>query len=338
MPHNNISIFIPHLGCPNKCSFCNQNSITGSQKAPTSLEVYNTCKQAFFEVKDKTNTEIAFFGGSFTAINRKYMIELLECVQEFIGKDKFKGIRISTRPDCINDEVLEILEKYNVTSIELGVQSMNDDVLYANDRGHSSLDVINAVKIIRKYNFELGLQMMVGLYKSTPELDYFTAQQIVKLMPQTVRIYPVVIMENTKLGKLFKAGEYVPYNIEGAVDVCIMIMKLFEENNITIIKLGLHASEIVEENLLGGLYHPAFKELCENKIFYNKIINQLENTCLNTENILIKVPPKALSKAIGQNRCNTIKLESKGYKAKFVEDKNLDSYEIKIVEEERSCT
>lgn len=338
MPHSNISIFIPHLGCPHKCSFCNQNSITGAQRAPSPLEVNNTCKEAFAEIKDKTNTEIAFFGGSFTAINRKYMIDLLECTQEFIGDGKFKGIRVSTRPDCINDEVLTILKKYNVTSIELGVQSMNDDVLTANDRGHTSSDVKNAVRLIKKYDFELGLQIMVGLYKSTPELDIFTAKEIVKLTPKTVRIYPVVIMENTKLGELFKSGEYVPYSLETAVDVCVDLISLFDKNDITIIKLGLHASEIVEESLLGGLYHPAFKELCENKIFYSNIIDKLEKSSLDTKNIIVKVSPKHLSKAIGQKRCNTIKLENKGYKVKFIEDKDLKNYEINIVEEERSCT
>lgn len=338
MPHNNISIFIPHLGCPHKCSFCNQNSITGAHRAPKPQEVYDICQKAFFKIKDKANTEIAFFGGSFTAIYRKYMIELLGCCQEFIGDGKFKGIRISTRPDCIDDKVLKILKNYNVTSIELGVQSMNDDVLNANDRGHSSLDVIEASKLIKKYDFELGHQMMVGLYKSTPELDYFTAQEIVKLKPKTIRIYPVVIMENTKLGQLFKSGEYIPYTLDMGVDVCVKLIKLFKENDITIIKLGLHASEIVEESLLGGLYHPAFKELCENKIFYYNIIERLENLNLYSKNIIVKVPLKALSKAIGQSKCNVLRLESKGYKVKFVADKDLKNYEINIVEEERSCT
>lgn len=338
MSHSNISIFIPHLGCPHKCSFCNQNSITGEQKSPSVLEVYNICKKAFDEIKDKSNTEIAFFGGSFTAINRKYMIDLLQSIQEFIGKDKFKGIRISTRPDCIDDEILQLLKKYNVTSIELGVQSMDDDVLEANDRGHSSIDVVQSSQLIKKYNFELGLQMMVGLYKSTPELDYYSAQEIVKLKPKTVRIYPVVIMENTKLGNLFKSGEYIPYKLDTAVNLCVKLIKLFEKNEISIIKLGLHASEVVEENMLGGLYHPAFKELCENRIFYSNILDELENLSLQTKNIIIKVSSKSLSKAIGQNKCNVKKLENIGYKIKFVKDNDLKNYEIKIIEGEHSCT
>ncbi len=338
MSHSNISIFVPHLGCPNKCSFCNQNSITGAQKAPTTKEVYDTCKNAFDKISDKQNTEIAFFGGSFTAINRKYMIELLETVQEFIGLDKFKGIRISTRPDCIDEEVLKLLDYYHVTAIELGVQSMNDDVLYANDRGHSSYDVRKACALIKKYNFELGLQMMVGLYQSTPDMDYYTAEQIVGLKPSTVRVYPVVIMEDTRLGELYKMGKYIPYSLETAVEVCCRLIELFDKNNIRIIKLGLHASEVVEETLLGGLYHPAFKELCENKIFYDNILNELKK--LNDKTVVydIYVPVRSLSKSIGQNKCNLLRLKKSGYNVKFKEDSNLYGYQVRIGKEEHSCT
>ena len=172
MLHNNISIFIPHIGCPNQCSFCNQKSITGITTAPTPEEVTEICVNAFNQINDKSNTEIAFFGGSFTAIDRNYMISLLECVQQFIGIDRFKGVRISTRPDCIDFKILQLLKKYNVTSIELGTQSMFDEVLKANDRGHTVNNIKNAAKLIKEFDFELGMQMMVGLYKSTPELDF----------------------------------------------------------------------------------------------------------------------------------------------------------------------
>ena len=167
MKHSNVAIFIPHVGCPHLCSFCNQRNISGENSIPTGEDVKNICFSAINEITDKSNAEIAFFGGSFTAIDRTYMIELLSAASEFVGKGKFKGIRISTRPDYIDDEVLYILKKYGVTSIELGAQSMSDRVLEANERGHSAEDVRKASLLIKEHGFELGLQMMVGLYQST---------------------------------------------------------------------------------------------------------------------------------------------------------------------------
>lgn len=334
MTHNNISIFIPHIGCPNKCSFCNQNSITGQCDAPAPFEVKSICKKTFYEIEDKSNTEIAFFGGSFTAIDRQYMIDLLESVQEFIGIDKFKGIRISTRPDCIDEEILNLLKKYNVTSIELGAQSMDDNVLFENDRGHTSEDVKNASKLIKSFGFELGLQMMVGLYKSTPEIDIKTAQEIIELNPRTVRIYPVVILEDTRLGELFKSGVYKPYPIDVAVKICAELIEMFNEKNIRIIKLGLHASEIVEEKMLGGIYHPAFRELCDNTIFLKKII---QNTKENKQ-YTVFVSDKSLSKAIGQNKSNIKELEKLGRIVKIKPCKELCGYDVEIIEEETVCT
>jgi len=336
MSHSNISIFVPHKGCPNKCSFCNQNSITGSQKAPTAIEVKATCQKAFSEIYDRENTEIAFFGGSFTAIDREYMLELLECVQEFIGDGKFKGIRVSTRPDCINIEVLSLLKQYNVTSIELGVQSMNDMVLLINDRGHSSQDVKNAVSLIRQFDFELGLQMMVGLYKSTPEFDIFTAEEIIKLSPETVRIYPVVILKNTKLATLFQTGEYIPYTLEKAVSISAQLIEMFEENDIKIIKLGLHASEMVESDLLGGIYHPAFKELCYNQIYLKKLIEISKN--VKDKSFAIEVPARRISQVIGQKKSNIIAMKKLGFDIKAIPSQDIDEREIKIIEEGTVCT
>ena len=187
------------------------------------------------------------------------MVELLDAAQDFIGEDKFKGIRISTRPDYINYEVLELLKSHHVTAIELGVQSMSDEVLSANDRGHTSADVRHSAKLIKDFGFELGLQMMVGLYKSAVKLDTFTANELIKLQPKAVRIYPVAILEGTKLAELYKTGEYVPMELDSAVHLCADLLKLFQDNGIDVIRLGLHASDLVESQLVGGLYHPAFR-------------------------------------------------------------------------------
>lgn len=330
----NISFFIPHVGCPHKCSFCNQNSITGQSDIPHEDDIENTLSKAMQEIdtEDREDTEIAFFGGSFTAINREYMLGLLSSAQPFIGKGKFGGIRISTRPDYIDKEILSLLKEYNVTTIELGCQSMNDEVLDHNERGHTRQDVINASKLIKEFGIRLSLQMMVGLYKSTPEIDMYTANEIVRLSPDEARIYPVVIMENTKLGRLFKSGEYVPYSFDCAVKLSAQILSLFEENGISVIKLGLHASEVVEKDCIGGFYHPAFRELCESEIYKKEILQKLESFN-NISKAVISVNPKSVSKVIGQKRSNIEYFKSVGIDIKVIQDKN-QKENIRIIKTE----
>ena len=252
MGHSNISVFVPHIGCPHMCAFCNQRTITGTEKIPHADDVKRICTQAMNEVKDVSQTEIAFFGGSFTAVPREYMLELLGAAQEFIGNDKFKGIRISTRPDYISTEILDILRDNHVTAIELGAQSMSDVVLKANERGHTVQDVENAAKLIKSYGcFDLGLQMMIGLYKSNRETELETWSKIAALSPKTVRIYPVVILNGTRLGELYKSGEYKPMDFDEVVKICSYLLTEADKLGIDVIKLGLHASEVVEEQMAG---------------------------------------------------------------------------------------
>ena len=319
----NISFFIPHVGCPHQCSFCNQNLITGQSDIPLGKDIESTLRKAMQEIDtaDRSDTEIAFFGGSFTAINREYMIELLSSAQPFIGKGKFRGIRISTRPDYIDKEILSLLKEYRVTTIELGCQSMNDAVLTANERGHTRQDVINSSVLIKEFGIRLGLQMMVGLYKSTPEIDMYTANEIVKLSPDEARIYPVVIMENTRLGNLFKSGEYVPYSFDCAVKLSAQILSLFEKNGISVIKLGLHASEVVEKDCIGGFYHPAFRELCESELYKKEILQMLEGLDEKINKAIISVRPKLVSKVTGQKRSNIEYFKSIGIDIKVIQDK-----------------
>ncbi len=305
--HANVSIFVPHVGCPNMCSFCNQHAITGLQKVPHEADVKAACEEALASGIDLKNTEIAFFGGSFTAIDRAYMTELLQAAKPFVDMG-IKGIRISTRPDCIDEEVLLLLKSFGVTAIELGAQSTDDTVLSLNDRGHSKADVIKASNLIKQNGFTLGLQMMVGLYGSTPSLDYKTASELIALSPQEVRIYPVVILDNTKLGRLYQSGEYVPYSLDTATDICADLLDMFEESGIKVIKLGLHASEMVEGEMLGGLYHPALRELCEAKRF-KKLMSELIN---DDKSATFTVKPCDLSKALGQKRSNVEYFRSLG--------------------------
>lgn len=274
---------------------------------------------------DRThNAEIAFFGGSFTAIDRNYMLSLLEATVPYISV--FDGIRISTRPDCIDNEVLEILKKYKVTSIELGAQSMDDEVLLANRRGHTSDDVINASRKISEYGFSLGLQMMTGLYKSSYEKDLATAKEFIRLKPDTVRIYPTVIMKDTELAGYYLSGDFVPYTLEKSVELCSELITLFEENNINIIRLGLHYSDSLINNSYGNNYHPAFKELCESRIFYNKFISMANNVA--SKNITVTINPKSVSKFLGQKKSNLNLLNNIGYNIKLEYDNNLSKYDL----------
>lgn len=312
MKHNNISIFIPNLGCPNMCSFCNQKTISGSVNPPDEKEVRSVLNKATEEILNKANTEIAFFGGSFTAIEKTYMLMLLRVAREYVLKYHFKGVRISTRPDAITKEILEILKEYNVTAIELGAQSMNDNTLKINYRGHTSDDIREASKLVKDYGFELGLQMMTGLYGEYSEEDVlYTANEIAKLNPDTVRIYPTVILKGTKLEELFCKGEYKPMTLEATVKAVAKAIRLFEKNSIRVIKIGLHSSVDVEKDMIGGVYHPAFRELCEGEIYFEKIMSAIKD---KNQKYIVCVNQKELSKAKGQNKINEKRLRENGYK------------------------
>ena len=280
MKHSNIAFFIPHIGCPNKCSFCNQNTISGKTQLPCAEDIAKTLSDVLQNMPSEklSESEIAFFGGSFTAIDKDYMIELLEAAFDFVGEGKISGIRVSTRPDAINDEVLSILKKYKVTAIELGAQSMCDDVLFKNMRGHTSDDVVNASKLIKSYGFSLGLQMMTGLYGDSAEADIYTAERIIALNPNTVRIYPTVVLKDTYLGQLYEQGIYNPPALSETVSLCARLLDMFEENNINVIRVGLHDEPGVKENFLAGAYHPALGELILSERFFQKTIKKLKKT------------------------------------------------------------
>ena len=323
MKKGNISIFVPHLGCPQQCSFCNQKTITGKEKQPTPEDVENAVETAL--KRKGFEYEIAFFGGSFTAIDREYMISLLEAAQPYIKDGRIKGIRISTRPDFIDGEILDILKKYGVSSIELGAQSMDDEVLKANLRGHTAKDVENAAKLIKEYGFELGLQMMTGLYKDTDEKAIKTAKRIIALKPETVRIYPTVVLKGTYLAELFEKEEYKPQTVDDAANLCTKLLPLFEEAKIKIIRLGLHASDDIKKNMVGGAYHESFGEIVQSRIMLNKILQY------PPADYEILVNPKSVSKLKGQQKRNIYFLIEEGYNIKITQTDKVKVDEIKVV-------
>ncbi len=323
--HANISIFVPHIGCPNMCSFCNQRHITGKNTAPKTQDVVDAVKIAISSKNyNPKTTEIAFFGGSFTAINRNYMLRLLKAAYQFVQKGMVCGIRISTRPDAIDDEVLLLLKQYGVTSIELGAQSLNNDVLMKNNRGHSAQDVINASNLIKQYGFSLGLQMMTGLYGDCDEYAIHTAQEIIKLSPDTVRIYPTIVLKNTDLAALYSDNKYKPQSIEEAVSLCATLLKMFDNANIKVIRLGLHSIE--KDSYIAGPWHPAFSELCMSYIF----LNSAKALLTEKGKYILYVNPKSISKLIGQQKNNINTLKNLGFDCIVKGDSTLDGYNIRF--------
>ena len=257
MKHVSVALFVPHRGCPNTCVFCNQHAISGQTAPLTAEAIRAACETARACPHDVNDSEVAFFGGSFTAIDRAEMTACLEAAKPYVGRD-FGGVRISTRPDCVDDEVLSLLKDYGVTAIELGAQSMDDAVLALNGRGHTAKDTENACERIRRHGFSLGLQMMTGLYGSTPEKDRATAERFAALHPDTVRIYPTVVLERTRLADLWRQGVYTPPTLEDSVALCADLLRLFRVEGIRVIRLGLHAGGNVEEGYLAGVNHRAF--------------------------------------------------------------------------------
>lgn len=328
MKHSNVAFFIPHRGCPNQCSFCNQKTISGAQNAPSPEEIASACRQALEQVKDPANTEIAFFGGSFTAIPREEMLLYLRAAAPFVGKGRFSGIRVSTRPDAVDREILDLLKEHGVTAVELGAQSMDDTVLELNGRGHTAQDVRSAAELIREYGFSFGLQMMTGLFGEREESAYKTAKELIRLMPDTVRMYPTVVLKGTRLGELFKAGQYAPPGLEETVELCAGLLDLFEEAGIPVIRLGLHASREVEEQFLAGAYHPALRELCEARRYRERMDRALDG--LPPGEYEFKVHPRCLSKALGQKRENIEWFAKRGYTILVTPAQGIDPLNVKI--------
>lgn len=317
MKKTNVSIFIPHIGCPHRCTFCDQKSISGAAKPPSGEDVAKLLEEQAYHLMDKGYcAEIAFFGGSFTAVPRGYMVQLLEAAKSAMERyPVYSGIRCSTRPDCISEEIIGILREYGITAVELGAQSMDDEVLRLNERGHTAEDVRQASSLIKHSGIELGLQMMTGLYGDTPEKTLNTAREFVEINPSTVRVYPTVILKGTRLGELYQSGEYRSFGFEETVDLCAAVLRLFSENGISVIRMGLHASTDVEREMLGGVYHPAFREIVESRIF----LEDLKKQILGAEKgkYLVYTDPKNISKAVGQNKCNINALAMMGYEVKF---------------------
>lgn len=329
MKYYNIPIFVPHEGCPFDCVFCNQCRITGIDTSMTAEKAEETIKKYLKTIPEKDRTvEAAFFGGSFTGISEEKQESLLDIAYKFIKSGDIDGIRLSTRPDYISKRILDRLLKYSVTTVELGVQSMDDEVLRATGRGHTSDNVISAVSLLKMYPFKIGLQMMTGLPCDTSKKAVETAYKLAELEPDFVRIYPTLVLKDTYLEKMYKSGEYKPQSVEEAVSTLKMIMPVFAEKNIPVIRVALAVTEEISPGaaVVAGPFHPAIRELAEGEIYFDKMCDLLNSD--ESVNVFF-VNEKEISKAVGNAKINIKRIfEKYGTKIKIKPSKTLLKGEI----------
>ncbi len=337
-----IPIFIPHKGCKNECVFCNQVKISGATKSVTLDEVDNIIKERLLCFRDKSKkVQIAFFGGSFTGIKISDQISYLKVANKYIKMGVVGSIRLSTRPDYINVRILKILKKYNVETIELGVQSMSNEVLESSKRGHTKQDVVRASRLIRLFGFRLGHQIMVGLPDSTKSKEEYTIKESLRLKPSDLRIYPVYVIHPSKLYDMYKNGEYLPLSIEDTVNRVCSIIKYCQKTDVKIIRLGLQSTDeitVSNKEIAGPVCDNITDYVASNLI--RKVIKKRIDTCCNNmvfskDNvnvILLDVPKKYVSFVIGPKKMNKIYLEEKYNKynikfkikgEKYIEESNI---------------
>ena len=309
MAHRNIPIFIPHLGCPNQCVFCNQRSISGCASFRRET-VTRQIDQALSTIPDGTDTEIAFFGGSFTGIDRELMIWLLETAETYVKRGRVSSIRLSTRPDYITPEILNVLSRYTVRTVELGLQSMDDEVLKRTARGHTAEAAREACRAVVDAGFSLVGQMMIGLPGSNPENERATAREIVSLGASAARIYPTVVFYGTPLWGMTERGEYLPISLNQAVDRSADVLEIFLGAGVKCIRIGLCANEdlVSSEEVAEGANHPALGEFVWNEYYYRRMYESLAKQGLLGKDVVISVPFADVSKVVGQHRSNVIRL------------------------------
>mgnify|MGYP001851884448 FL=1 len=315
-----IPIFIPHKGCPNNCVFCNQKKISGQLTDVTAQDVEDKIEEYLkYYSNSKKKIEVAFFGGSFTGIPIDKQIEYLQVANSYVKKGLVGAIRISTRPDYINRNILDTMKKYNVKTIELGVQSMDNEILTLSKRGHTALDVVNASKLIHEYGIVLGHQIMIGLPGSTRESEVYTIKECLKLQPQQLRIYPVYVIPDSELYSMYENSEYKPLSINEAVIGCKAVIYECQKTDISIIRLGLQSTDEItaKNNDLRGPVSDNLAEYVMSALVRDKIEREIKNRQIDDSKLIINVPQKYVSICVGPKKINKIYFENK-YNIKFI--------------------
>ena len=333
--HYIIPIFVPHYGCPHDCVFCNQKKITNISTTTTSKDVKNTIEEYLGYFNREAFIEVAFYGGSFTAIDMEMQRELLEIPYEYRKSGIINSIRVSTRPDAIDLKILDNLKNYGVDTIELGVQSLDENVLLKSERGHSALDVYRASSLIKEEGFKLGLQMMLGLPEDSSDSILFTAREFIKLNPDCVRIYPTLVIRDTKLEDLLRDGQYKSMELDEAIDISTYILMLFYLNNINVIRVGLQVTENIQmgKDVIDGPFHPAFRQLVESNIFRVILDYYLNEQRIKTRGLILTLAAnkRDISNIAGQSSANIKYLQNKyGFTKIKIYEENLDENMISI--------
>jgi len=322
--HYIIPVFIPESACPNRCIYCNQRFISGAVKAPDAYETRGIIEKHLQTIPSSaTQIEVGFFGGNFTGIPFHQQKQYLQIADEYYQQKKIHSIRLSTRPDYIDEERLSLLKEYHVQTIELGAQSLDDEVLIKCGRGHTAKEIIDASALIKLFGFSLGLQMMVGLPGDTPEKNYFTAKKIIELGADNTRIYPLLVIKGTELEKMFIRGEYLPLTTSEAVEQAKKVYLLFENAGVNILRVGLHPSEglINGENLVAGPFHVSFRELVITSIWRDLLMPYMKSS--GKSGIRVSVSAEEYNFAIGYDAANKKQLQKIYKKVYFVRDEKL---------------
>ncbi|MCX7921821.1 MAG: radical SAM protein [Clostridia bacterium] len=312
--HIIIPIFVPHKGCPYDCIYCNQKTISGQHDETSEENIKKTIEDHLATSGDNAYVEIGFYGGSFTGIEKELQIKLLKIANHYIKDNLVNAIRLSTRPDYINTEILKYLQYYGVKTIELGVQSLDNEVLTKTCRGHSIDDVITSSHLIKEFGFDLGIQTMIGLPGDDREKALHTAERVIELVPKIVRIYPTLVIRDTYLEKMYNSGLYTPISLDEAVDICSELLNMYKRKSINVIRIGLQATESINLNndVVAGPFHPAFRQLVESRLILKEIVQCIVKNKLNDKNeITIYTDHRFISNVIGQNKYNIKYLKTK---------------------------
>lgn len=324
-----IPLFIPHEGCPHNCVFCNQDRITGEKDRVTSETAVKTIEEYLSTIDHTTSTiEVSFFGGTFTAVNEDYQKELLKVAKLYKDKGLIDKIRLSTRPDYIDDHILGYLKEYGVDIIEMGVQSLNDEVLKLSGRGHTYEDVLKASKLIKDKGFTLGHQLMIGLPGDTYERDVESVKASVQMKPDIARIYPALVIKDTPMEAMYRRGTYIPYTLEEAVEASRTVLEEYNSNNVQVIRIGLQPTDNIAEgrDVVAGPFHPAFRELVEGSLLKSKIEAAIKNSNPG-KSIELILNPKSISKLYADKKryFNELKKElMSGIDIKVIQRENID--------------
>lgn len=339
--HYIIPIFVPHKGCPHDCIFCNQKKITGQLWEITAEEVSSRIKEYLATIPlEGSHIEVAFFGGSFTAIPLDYQKALLEAAFVYFKEGRIENIRVSTRPDCIDHEIAENLKKYGVGIVELGVQSMDEDVLAICNRGHTPLDVVEAVSLLKEYSFTVGVQMMIGLPGDSEEKALGTAWKLVSLKPDIARIYPALVIKNTYMEDMYRRDEFQPMTVEEAAEMGKKLLIIFESNGINVIRIGLQPTENIMsgKDVVAGPFHPSMRQLVEALIYRDMLELLLERIGGKEKEVAIKINPRNISELVGNKKSNIKYIKEKFSIDKLIisQDEYVDTDTIMLLDGEKS--